>query len=200
MAVTIPNHYGEAQWIFTSTSGTQPFVTTLGVSLGDATLLDLTEMANQCFTAYSTSFLGLTSDIMILDHVNLQVNIGGSIGSVSSTHASEAGAITSGLQAPFNLAPLINKFTANLGRKGRGRMFLPGALPAGDVNTDGSIATAYREELSSTAADFLAAINDSETATPMTAVLLHDDPAMPPSEILALQAANLVGAIRKRIR
>lgn len=198
MARIIPVGFGELSFVFTGQDGTQPFVTTLGVGL--AGVGDEVNACNQAFLAYSANLLPATSDDITLDRVVLSVGLtGGVSGSVEST----LDPIPGGNNGDFGviaMAPIARKQTADLGRKGRGRCFLPGAVESNQVNRSGEIDPVLRGLLSERWNDFLL-----EIATPplggdaMSPVLLHADGSTP-TVITGGSIAPLVGWIRGRIR
>lgn len=99
-----------------------------------------------------------------------------------------------GAMAPPNTAALIEKVTVLGGRKGRGRMYVPGIADA-NVEVDGSLTPAFRTQVGSQATDFLNALDTD--GIPMT--LLHND-STAPSLVTALQADARAATQRRRLR
>jgi hypothetical protein len=96
---------------------------------------------------------------------------------------------------PPNVALLVNKVTAVGGRKGRGRMFVPGILEAnvdaGGIISGGSISTYI-----TACVNFLTDL----TTSGRTMVLLHADAATPPYDLVSLSPSTKVGTLKGRLR
>lgn len=197
MSLNIPEGYGLAAWVFTSTSGTQPFVTTCGVSL-NAFEEDYVAAANHCFNAYKDSLLAITDNDLTLSHVTLSVGADGPSGSVDSDVAPAPGG-SSGTFAPVAMAPVIRKVTNTLGRSGRGRMFIPGVIQEAGADTDGRLTTLFRTQLQTAVSNLYLELDDSSAGA--QPYLLHSDGiTMPPSFINSFLVTSQVGWIRGRIR
>lgn len=202
VAAQIPVGYGVLSWHFSSVVGTPEFVTTLGVNI--TPLDDLYEDgANVAFDAYEDAFMSTTSTNLTLEYCALTVGAApGSVGSIQSTRAPVAGGNGSNA-APVAMAPIIQKRTANLGRTGRGRMFLPGAVADGDVGQAGELDPTFRTGLSAAAETFRATLRTGQGAASMIPYIIHTTGGgigLAPTEITSMQAAPLVGWIRKRLR
>lgn len=201
MPLNIPPGYGQASIILTGPLGTAPYVTTLAVSLAGAEG-NYVGVANSIFSAYSGAFMSTTNDLLTLSKVSILVGDEDGNGSVDSTAAAVAGSNV-GQMAPIAMAPILRKNTGELGRQGRGRMFLPGALGEADVDDNGQLAPAFRTGLGVAAQGFLDDIRNGDEASgfpPATPFLLHNSPTLTPYSILSLTAATTVGWIRKRLR
>lgn len=108
-----------------------------------------------------------------------------------STSVAGTGSATT---VPPNVAVLVNKVTASGGRKGRGRMFVPG-IPEQDVNPNGTYATGVAAAWNTKLEDY----RDDLIFAELIPVVLHND-ATPPTAITALVLAPLVGTIKQRLR
>ncbi len=197
----IPPGYGSAAFVFTGGVGTSPFVTTIGVDLSDAGG-DYVAAAETCFWAYSGSLIYSTTNAITLDHVLLTVGVdGGGVGSVKSTHAPRQGERTGEYQ-PMSTAAIARKTTNFLGRRGQGRMFLPGVVKDEQVNISGIIDSNTVADLQTRADDFLELLDGGRPQLPnCPAVLFHSagGPAVP-SPIMALTVTPKIGLLRRRIR
>lgn len=200
MSLTIPPGFGLAAFVFTSSEGTEPFVTTLGVGLSEWGG-NYVGAANFLFDAWATTLLDQQDSDMTLSKVQLTIGSDGPTGSVDSSNAAEAGA-RSVEGAPWAMSVIARKQTATVGRAYRGRMFIPGALASGDTAQGGAVSstrvtaiqnalTAFRVELN------VPSIPDGEVTPP---VLLHSAGEIAPSPITGFTVSPLVGWIRKRIR
>lgn len=199
MSLIIPPGYGNAAFIFSADSGTPEFVTTLGIDLS-AFGGDYVEAANTLMTYYSQRLGSLTDSNLSLDRVTLSVGSDGPGGSVDS----DLPPITmgrSGTQAPFAMAAIARKVTAELGRRGRGRMFLPAVLSPSEVDEGGNISGSRLGTISNALGLFYGDLTGG--ASPLLAappVLLHSSAPADPSPITGFAVATLVGWVRGRIR
>lgn len=200
MSVNIPAGFGEAAIVCTHTDGTAPYVTTIGVGIADAEG-DYVAAADAVYRAYAESFMPLMPSVYVFERVTLTVPIGGGgTGSVDSSRGPENGS-RSGAFTAVAMAPVMSKRTAQLGRSGRGRMFIPGVLLDSEVESDGTITTSARGDLDDAGAAFLANLVEGPVGLPMVnPVLLHSDPDLDPTSINALVCGSKVGWIRKRLR
>lgn len=201
MAIDIPEGFAQAAWVVTGQYGTDPFVTTLGLGIASSEG-SLTDIANQCFAAFVTAFRTKLSNGLTLQKCTITTVEGGSLGSVDSDLAPSQGGRSSNDDV-IALALLLNKRTAQLGRKGRGRMFIPGVLADDDTGLGGQYSDSARDDFQDRAADFLLNITgqapgqvDPQELNP---VLLHTDGTTPTS-ISSLVVAPKVGVLRKRLR
>lgn len=197
MTLIVPPGFGSAAFVFTSTTGTPPIVTTLGVDLSDVTT-DMVGVANSLFSAYVDNLLPETDSALVLDRVNLTVGQDGPGGSVDSTNAPVTGG-RSGTGPPVSMAVIVRKVTADLGRRGRGRMFLPGLLSTTNVDENGIIASGRRTEIITAVGAFLAELAE-DVVNPTPPVLLHSSAPADPTPVVNIAISPLVGWIRGRIR
>lgn len=197
MPLTIPAGYGLAAIVLTADEGTAPFVTTIGINLGDSASDQA--LADLVFEAYNEAWLPVTSSALTLQRVTLSTTEGGVGGSTDSTHSPQTGGRSGGNQ-PILEALMLSKVTATSGRRGRGRMFLPGVLTTGDVDLAGTINGSTQASYQTHADAFFSGINEgvggADHAVP---VLLHSD-ATSPSPITALRVLPMIGSLRKRLR
>lgn len=200
MPLIIPPDYALATWEFSGAPGTAPFATTCGFRV-DGWLDSQVAAANHLFTAYQLSWLLNTDSEITLDRVTLLIGDLNGNGSVESDLSPEAGQ-TATADGPISMAVIMRKTTDQLGRKGRGRCFIPGVLGTEDVNQDGTIKTASLAVFQATADDFHDNVTSPGGAPTgaLEPVLLHNDPALAPTVISNFTVTPLVGWIRGRIR
>lgn len=203
MSLVIPPGYGLAAFTLTGPAGTQPYITTCGVDL-DAAGGDWEQAANSAFAAFAQEVCPYINDALTLDRVQLTVGSDGPGGSVDSTLPPEPCGAT-GAFAPTAMSAIIRKQTANLGRTGRGRFFMPGVLQETWVEDNGQISTDGITALSTMAVNFYGALSEGSDdplfSTPLPPVLLHSEgDIQPPTVITAFSVTNVVGWIRGRIR
>lgn len=196
MSLVIPPGYGSAALVFTSQSGTPEFVTTIGVDLS-AFAGDYVEAANRIKAAYGFAFASATDSSLSLDRCTLAVGQDGPGGSVDSDSAPVPMTRT-GDAAPMAMSAIARKVTNVFGRRGRGRMFLPGVLRGNEVTEDGIIYGERQTALQAAADFFFDELNEELQALPP--VLLHSTAPADPSPITGLAIQPLVGWIRGRIR
>ena len=198
MSLVIPVGFASAAFVFTSSTGTAPFVTTLGVDI-TAAGGDFVTVANDLKSRYAGNLSALHSNALTLDRVTLSIGQDGPGGSVDSDTPPSA-MTGAGAAGPMAMAVIVRKVTNSLGRSGRGRMFLPGSAYETSVDPDGSVTPAYRATINTALQAFYDdLVNDIGINTPP--VLLHG-PTGPatPTPITNLVASDLVGWIRGRIR
>jgi hypothetical protein len=199
VSVIPPAGFGAAAWILTGADGTSPFITTMGVEVDPVE--DTEVVANHLFNAYAETWLGQTGNVFTLERCVLTLPIGnGTVGTVESTVPSEIGAL-SGERCSMSMALLVNKRTGGIGRRSRGRMFIPGVLPATAVDTGGNLESTTVASYQQIADIFLAALaaNAAPFPTPTPGVLLHSD-AGAPTPVTQLTVSTKVGSLRRRIR
>ena len=197
MSLTIPPGFGSAALVFSDNLGTAPFVTTIGVDLSGVGG-DYVVAANSIMLNYADAFKAVTHSSLVLQRCQLAVGQDGPGGSVDSDL--EAIAMTStGAPNALAMSVIARKTTGELGRAGRGRMFLPGVCLSSGINADGSLTSGYRVIVADAMAEFVnLLVNDILAPTPP--VLLHAPPVeAAPTPITALVPAPLVGWIRGRI-
>lgn len=200
MSLVIPPGAALASIVLTGPDGTSPFVTTIGVSTADSGG-DYVALANHVMQSYIDAFDTLTSENLSIDKVSLLVGADGGSGSVDSTIEPFQGTRTVDM-APIAMAMIARKVTGQLGRSGRGRMFIPGVLADGDVQQNGQIELASRAIFQAALNGFLVNLQTEVEGITAPPLLLHaegTDVALPTS-IVQLQLAPLVGWIRGRIR
>lgn len=197
MSLIVPPGYGLAAMVYTGAVGTQPYVTTCGfvLQLGQATAA---EAADQIMTAWGTYVMPETTSLLTLDRVQLYVGDDGPSGSVDSTAAAIPGG-RAGTYPPTAQSAIIRKVTSDLGRRGRGRMFLPGVLTEAEVDQDGTVVAARRTSLGLVMENMRADFATAQAGVGAM-VLLHSQAPADPSLIEALPVSDLVGWIRGRIR
>lgn len=200
MSLVVPPGYGLASIYLSGDVGTSPYVTTMGLDIGAAgtTLIDA---ANNVLASYIDAFQGITNSDLRIDRVSLFVGDLDSPGSVDSTGPGAQG-LREIAMAPTAMSAIARKVTEELGRAGRGRMFLPGILADEDVNESGRIEGGSRDIFDAKCLQFLDNLANADPTMELLPVLLHSEssPITTPTAIEALITAPLVGWIRGRIR
>lgn len=200
MSVNIPAGFGSCAWVLSSTDGTSPFITTLGVEVDPVE--DPQDVANKLYDAYATTLMPQTGNTLRLERVVLTIPVGdGTVGTVESSTASTLGSLT-GERCSLSMALLVNKRTAGIGRSSRGRMFVPGILAQTAVDTAGLLEAATVTAFQTLMNTFYGKLIGTAGAFPISTppVLLHTDTLRAPTPITLLTVSNKVGSLRRRIR
>lgn len=199
MTLIVPPGFANASYVFTSDTGTQPFVTTIGVDIS-AYSGDHVSAANACFTAWSSTMQSSTDSALTLDRVSLAIGQDGPSGSVDSDFSPSAMTRTAN-GVPMAGCAIARKVTSEIGRRGRGRMFLPGSLNNGEVDEGGNVSSARVTSLNTALDAFYdALVAGPVTFDPVPPYLFHSQAPTDPTPIEGLAVAQLMGWIRGRIR
>lgn len=200
MSLVVPAGFGLAAIHVVGAAGTSPYITTIGVDL-DAAAGDYVAAANNVLASYVNAFEGVTGENFVISKVSLFVGDGDGGGSVDSTDPGTPG-LRDGDMAPVGMAPVARKITTDLGRKGKGRMFLPAVLADLDVDEGGTIPLASRNIFQGYANGFLTNLLDADPAMPLPPVLFHSEGSVStiPTPIQGMVISEKVGWIRGRIR
>lgn len=202
MTLVIPPGFGSAALVLEGGVGTSPFITTIGVDLSAAGG-DYVAAANTVMQAYSAAFLPSTSPDLTLVRCILSVGQdGGDQPTVESDFPSVPGG-GSGDFAPLSVSLLLNKRTSLLGRKGRGRMFIPGVIKDNMVDISGRLLGTVVDAFDGVAEGFIDILNDPDGLTDpvvVPPVLLHSTAVPVPTPIAAMTTGPVVGTMARRIK
>lgn len=187
----IPDLFGEIQVHYSCTGGLHTCQNSVGIAISaapDQAAVD--EISNDLAPSYK-AFLNGADRYQGLRFV---WNDGGTLHELFSVDSAGAGARGAALAAPMSQG-LIRKNTGSLGRKNRGRMFIPD-ITEGDLGDDGV--------LSGGCVALLQAIADAWMSLPGEGVfgslaLFHDDLSAA-TEITSMTAENKVATLRHRYR
>jgi len=199
VTLIIPPGFGNAALVFNSTQGTAPFVTTIGVDLsgygGDFVLA-----ANVVMLAFADAASTQVDGDLTLDRVTLSVGQDGPGGSVDSD-TTPIPMTRSGNAGTYGMSIIARKVTNELGRRGRGRMFIPGMVTQTEVDADGSVTSTRRAQIETVLDDFYDNLADGFlTNPPLEPFLFHSSAPADPSPITGFVLSDLVGFLRGRIR
>lgn len=188
--MTIPAGWGQVTFEFTGDAVPTGAACVLGFQ--NAAEDSPTEIAQDMEAAFRVNVLDdLSSSISLtLVRVKLGPDDTGPSGEASGTGSGGVG----GQAAPPNVAFLVHKATATGGRRGRGRMYLPGV---GDalVGSAGELIGETASTLESSLFTFAGAL----TLAGLPLAVLHDG-AFPPSLITGLTVDGRVATQRRRLR
>lgn len=201
MSVIIPEGFANAAWIINGNYGTGPFVFTMGVGVASAGP-DLTAVANQLMVGFREYFRADLSNGLTFQKVQLTVSDGDVLGSVDSDEPPFAGTRNSGDDV-IALSLLADKRTALLGRRGRGRLNIPGVLDDEDTGLGGEYTTSARESFQQKLDDFYTYCRGDQPGQTdplaLEGFVLHSDDTTP-TPIQRLVLNRRVGVLRKRLR
>jgi hypothetical protein len=188
--VIIPVGFAQATYVFSS--GFLPFGAVITHGISDNLLKTPDEIAEDLYQAFSDNMLGSLHTSVNFDTVRIKrgPNSTGATGEFTGVLTGGQG----GTAAPPNLAYLIEKNTGLGGRRGRGRLFLPG-VEEGSVEGDGALGAVMLGGLITQSGLWLA---DIETAG-YNMVLLHSD-ATAPTEVTSLSVDPRAATQRNRMR
>jgi len=198
VSLVIPPGYGNAAFTFTGAVGTQPYITTLGVDISDYGG-DHVAAANTLKLTFANAFATEMSSALTLDKVTLSVGQDGPGGSVDSDTPPDS-FTRSGQFPPTAMSCIVRKVTNDLGRRGRGRMFIPGIVSENEVGEDGSIVPARQTAISTVLQDWYQELSEPLAGIALQPVLFHASAPTIPTPITGFAVSDLVGWIRGRIR
>lgn len=195
MPLQTPVGFGIAAWHFEGGDGTPEYITTCGVNFGAGTFPSVA-ICNSLMDAYGDAFAALTSNDVALVKVSVSVGTDEERASVQSTNGSYSGTRVSD-SGLMSAAPICQKVTGGLGRKNRGRMFLPALLTQSDIFANGGLPGDLRGDIQDAADTFFT--NATTGTDPVDAlVVLHNDPADAPTDITSFRISEKLGIIRGR--
>lgn len=101
----------------------------------------------------------------------------------------------SGSVVPPNTSLLVKKVTGQGGRRGQGRMFLPG-LDESEVDGTGTVGSSRRTAVGTDLNALLLSLSGAD----LDMVVLHGDPGFAPLDVTALVVQTKVATQRRRLR
>lgn len=194
MPVVVPVNFGVAgarfDLIGTTTFGFCVTGHSFGVGVPSAG-----DGANAVFDSYEGGGISnvLTEDWRLAQVDMMIMTPGGPVVGSSTRTPVQGGIGNQGTEA--NTAALVRKNTAQGGRPGRGRMYIPG-ISEDFVDVAGFLSAAYFNDIQVFATDFLNTLGVNDV--PME--LLHSSAAISPSLVTSLSCQNQVATQRRRLR
>lgn len=197
MPLIIPPGFAQAVVECSLTGDSEPMVNTFGVNLPSA--ITPTELADGIFGYWKEEFDTVIANGYTLQAVDVYVGQDGGPNLVfSSTESPQAFAGT-GNPLPQNCAALIRKRTDLAGRRGRGRLYVPGVTET-EVSGIGVIAGTYLNTWQTAANAFL---GDLVSLDAQMHVLHRSEGAgvePVPTPVVALVVDDLIATQRQRLR
>lgn len=188
--MVIPSGFGQATLVWSGSAVPLGAVSTHGFEHSGGG--DPSTVAGVIASVWDTTWMANVSSAINLDRVEVKFGPDATGPSGDATSGTAGGG--TGLAVTPQVAWLVRKNTGLGGRKGRGRMYLPG-LEEGNVNSGGNIDATV---LSNAQTDLDTILSGLATLNlPMH--LLHGD-ATPPTEVTSLVAQAQVGTQRRRNR
>jgi hypothetical protein len=203
MALIIPVGYAQAVYELQLTGDNELMVTTMGHDLTGVTGGAYEDAANDLHGAWATEMMGLVSNQYTFIGVTLYVGQdGGPPAIYESTAPSQAGGDTAAT-LPQNCAYLLRKRTSAAGRRGRGRMYIPGVSEP-EVDALGVIDGTWLTTIQASADGWLAQLGVGGVTGPLPPVILHREEGIgvepPPTPVTVLEFAERIATQRQRLR
>lgn len=198
----IPVGFGLAAYRFQLQGDPEPMICTMGHDLSAAGS-DYAAAAEQLFLAWDGEMLGLMSQAFIFEEVVLYVGQDGGPSAVYESTSPGTPGGDSGTIIPQNSAYLLRKRTSAAGRRGRGRMYIPG-VKRSEVGELGDISSSWLSLIQASADGWLDELqNPTVGPYALPPVLLHSEglsSVPPPTPITALTFENQIATQRQRLR
>lgn len=188
--MTIPVGFCQATWNFSGNGLQHPAAVVCGFDQGSGAAVE--DVASSLY-----NLMGITILTKLTNDINLDSCVV-KFGPDSTGPSAEAtGSFTGGVSSPgasSQVAYLVRKNTGLGGRRGRGRMYLPGVNEAA-IGSDGVLDSTFLGELQDEVDEFVGSL--SLASLPM--VVLHDD-ATAPTAVTTLVVQPVVATQRRRLR
>jgi hypothetical protein len=212
MALQIPAGFAHASINYRFLEDLEEAMVTIGI---DMTLWAGTDFAAADFThdSWVTAWQTTTSNVVDITGVTLRVGTGAGDPLVFEHNEIDTGTVSFAM-VPRNTAALVQKRTAIGGRRGRGRMFIPGVAREDQIDQAGNFLPTFTTFLT----ERIVAFRDAMAAGNLGLVLLHNDtevvgyssttgkpvygPIVPPAPtpITSLTVAPKAATQRRRMR
>jgi hypothetical protein len=195
MSARIPPNFAEVWTQFNVTGDNENMYVALGVDLAVGVAANQTDTDVLLAAALGALRPMVSSDYTLGPGHVIWGQDGGDI-RIDGTASPAAGTSSAGGAAP-NCAVLVRKLTAAGGRRGRGRMYVPGP-PDGSVNPNGDLSTAYKTTCTTQVNALLS--NMVALVQVDACVLFHDTSPFTPTTITSLEVQNKIATQRRRLR
>lgn len=195
--MALPVGYAQASFVFQCTGISDPIVTTIGCQpqggISAATIADAVYTSWTSATAPFAPAKVANSYTLTSVDVTLETASGPVLGQKLVNAAGTMVTVVVSAQ----VCVIARKQTARGGRKGRGRMFLPGAiLVEANIDSAGIILPAFRTTLDTNLTAALSLMSSNS----VPAFLLHSDPLITPDAIIGMSTVSVCGTQRRRLR
>lgn len=202
MSLIIPPGFAQGVLNFTWTGDGEPMVSTIGLDVSDAGG-DGQSVAEALHVAFGTTLADRLSDPVTFTHATVYMGQdGGGTIPFDSTGDPVPGT-ADGASLPSNCAYLLRKRTGLGGRRGRGRMYLPG-VGEDEADNLGNLPGAWLTTMQDRADDFMAALLDDTVGPAIPPVVLHRSEGIGaepvPTPITVFQMDGKIATQRQRLR
>ncbi len=196
MGVTIPVNYGLLAFHTKTDLDPEEMLWTVGVNL--TSVSDPQDVCTDAHAAWSDHIADLTSTIVDLTRVTLKVgpsSTGATYQDVTAASGNDGGSLL-----PPNSAVLVQKLTNLGGRKGRGRVYLPGISEiSGTLDSSGTFSSGEAGVITAAMNALLLDIGTGSASEGAPLVLLHSD-STTPTLIVQFFCENKIATQRRRLR
>lgn len=203
MTLLIPIGFCQAVYTLSLSIDAEDMVTTCGHDLAAFSGgTDYTAVANLLQERFATNWASATDNGYQLERTTIYVGNDGPTIVAESTLAATTGTVT-GTASPPNCAYLIRKRTDLAGRRGRGRMYLPGVVGS-NLLEDGSITSGWLTSLQTKASAWYDDLVTPSSGAATPPVVLHrsegagEEP--PPTPITQFSVDPKIATQRRRLR
>lgn len=192
--MTIPEGYAQATWRFDGYGLPNGAVITAGLDVGGASGTPI-ELAEGLFDAFGDTVMNQLTPSVVLSSVRVK------FGPDATGPAAEYSGTVPGKNSGTGLTPnscfLVRKLTAQGGRSGRGRWYIPGVRET-SADDAGILQQGSVDFMQGELDDFLIAVGALNT----NLVVLHQPgaPLTTPTPLTALQCDSRVATQRRRLR
>lgn len=203
MALLIPPGFAQVVFEHDLVGDPETMITTLGVELDSASGANADDIANDMLGAYGASFQGMINSGYVISGVTAYVGQDGPAPLVVTSDAAGFEGDVTGAVLPPNCAVLCRKRTDLAGRRGRGRMYIPGAAE-GTVDEVGNLTTVSLTAWQQSADAFYDRLTSAIGARWYPPVVLHrsegigTEPA--PTPITQFVVERKIATQRRRLR
>lgn len=189
MSARIGPGFGELVHHFDAPGQSGDIITAIGVSADD--LVDIVKQDE--YVAIAAELMGNLNSSITMTTIDFVIGQDGPDDVVVSKVAGHPG-LSGGAMTPINNSFLLQKRTVDPGRRGRGRMYLPG-VSEGSVENDGTLGTGVAAGLATNVEDWLLG-----WPADWLPVLLHQVAPFTPSPGLVINVSPRIATQRTRLR
>lgn len=197
MAIVIPEGFSQIRLNFTSTTSTHNPACTFGINWPGST--NPVDDLRTAITDFVENIIqDCTTNIAISNFTFTSAAEGGGVGSGTlPLIAPKSGAIGGDQMTP-QVAYLYRKQGNKVGRKHRGRLYIPGVAES-KVDGAGVIDPDFVEDQTNHCETAMEALADAGSEAPFVMVLLHSDPDLDPTPVTDLFPEEVVATQRRRL-
>lgn len=204
MALIIPVGFAHAVYELSLDADTEGMVVTCGHDVSAVVGGDYGEIADRLHIGFGAEMMGIMSNLYTLTGVSLYVGQDGGPPAVFESGEEPVGGDVASAALPQNCAYLMRKRTSAAGRRGRGRMYLPG-VPEGNVSAQGAIDGTWLDAIQTNAVawyELLTGVPAGSVAYPP--VILHRSEGIgtepPPTPVTTFVFESVIATQRQRLR